>query len=279
MFIVEDILDVTKKGIHDGVNVGEKWHRLGIIKDPLALLDAIHRKKRLSLSGKAYNPSDYLLMLAYNGLKCHGMCCTSQEAFMSLEQHGPKHKVLIRAFVKKDNREVMLTKDHDVAKSLGGPNLVENLKPLCYECNNLKSALETRLVSINTKWPHLKDSLPLEIKILVEDFANLLSDEKNKKKLSMSNMVIHCNLSAHEEPDEEWNVLHTSVGAAFGFTEKGFHYFIKNRPGNTHWKSRQQKLLDYPFNLWKRIERVELPKTNSKTVSFPPNHSKKFKVR
>ena len=35
-------------------------------------------------------------------------------------------------------REIMITLDHHIPKSKGGPNTVENLNPMCYPCNQHK---------------------------------------------------------------------------------------------------------------------------------------------
>jgi|SRR6185312_2158967 len=38
-----------------------------------------------------------------------------------------------------DKEEVMMTKDHIIAKSKGGKNNISNYQPMCAECNQLKA--------------------------------------------------------------------------------------------------------------------------------------------
>lgn len=43
--------------------------------------------------------------------------------------------------VAENGRETLMTADHHVPRSLGGPSTVENLNPMCSPCNNTKGAI------------------------------------------------------------------------------------------------------------------------------------------
>ncbi len=45
-----------------------------------------------------------------------------------------------------DGREILFTHDHQIARSLGGPDTLENSVPMCESCNNEKSKKESSIV-------------------------------------------------------------------------------------------------------------------------------------
>lgn len=46
------------------------------------------------------------------------------------------------------NKHVMMTCDHKIARALGGANRLENLQPMCFNCNNAKAQIEGKLASL-----------------------------------------------------------------------------------------------------------------------------------
>jgi hypothetical protein len=80
-----------------------------------------------------------LKMFAMGQTKCVG--CGLQGDHFHIERHK-NDKVMpfsINLYGWKDGREVMLTWDHILPKSLGGSNRIENAQCMCKHCNERKS--------------------------------------------------------------------------------------------------------------------------------------------
>lgn len=87
------------------------------------------------LLGKTFNVSKKtafkIYVFAKKGASC--MCCGADDAVLKLTGEGHVH-----ALVNKSNKYIPLTVDHNMLKCLGGPDTLENLNPLCTECNSLR---------------------------------------------------------------------------------------------------------------------------------------------
>jgi 5-methylcytosine-specific restriction endonuclease McrA len=61
--------------------------------------------------------------------------------YFSLEKHGndTTGKFHFNLYGVKDGKPVMMTKDHIVPKSKGGSDRLENLQPMCVDCNSKKA--------------------------------------------------------------------------------------------------------------------------------------------
>lgn len=78
-------------------------------------------------------------LFATKGVRC--ACCGIEGEFFSLdaEDHGGRvthHFNLIA--IDADGREVLMTKDHILAKSRGGKDTLANYQPMCLPCNMSK---------------------------------------------------------------------------------------------------------------------------------------------
>lgn len=83
--------------------------------------------------------------------------------FVTEKSNGPYHFNLYG--VDADGDEILITKDHIIAKSLGGTDTIDNLQPLCMVCNGLKANKtieEWEVFDINTviiEKTYIKDSI------------------------------------------------------------------------------------------------------------------------
>ena len=83
-------------------------------------------------------------MQMFKAKGCDCKTCSTKGAFFRIEKtSGPKDKVFCNWHLNLYGydylgREVLMTKDHTVPKSQGGPDTLENLEPMCKICNNRK---------------------------------------------------------------------------------------------------------------------------------------------
>lgn len=272
MINLDGFLDQSSSGFQRPMSGNSSWTRLGTLLDPMAVLSLVHQESTFTLMGKTYESphSDHLQMLANNGLKCHGIGCDSSHAFLSLEQHGPEN-TSIRGFVKKDNQEILLTIDHDVARSLGGTNTLDNYKPLCSICNSKKSNVEYRNSVIHNAWPHVKNSFPEKVVMAIDAFRTLLEKVSKKESMATSNLILFCNLKANEKTiDTTLSDLYKNLGSVYLFTESGFAYFIRKFSAIGDWVAHNRVFIRNPIQLIQKIDGFfknktnELPKTKIK---------------
>lgn len=76
---------------------------------------------------------------AINGTDC--ICCGAKGAYFSLETSNKDINTGLHLNLYAINEygdTVLMTKDHIVLKSLGGPDDVSNYSPMCLRCNNLR---------------------------------------------------------------------------------------------------------------------------------------------
>lgn len=81
-------------------------------------------------------------LFATKGTKC--VKCGLEGQFFALERHpGDSHQNDSPHFnlygIDANGEEVLLTKDHIIPKSRGGPDKLDNLQTMCYSCNWQKS--------------------------------------------------------------------------------------------------------------------------------------------
>jgi hypothetical protein len=90
-------------------------------------------------------------LLGYTIFKEKGIdccCCPTKGAYFALERtpgggSSPYNQWHFNLYgIDKFGREVLLTKDHILAKSKGGTDDVENLQPMCMPCNTKKGSMD-----------------------------------------------------------------------------------------------------------------------------------------
>jgi 5-methylcytosine-specific restriction endonuclease McrA len=72
------------------------------------------RRARLDSVGGSYTPEEWRLLVQKYNYKC--LCCGKREP------------------------EIKLSVDHVIPISKGGPNVIQNIQPLCFPCNSRKKA-------------------------------------------------------------------------------------------------------------------------------------------
>jgi len=75
-------------------------------------------------------------LFKHKGCKCK---CGVEGTFFAKERHFNSDRWHFNLYGFRDGTEVMLTKDHIVPKSKGGPNHFDNYEPMCLDCNSDKA--------------------------------------------------------------------------------------------------------------------------------------------
>jgi len=71
------------------------------------------------------------------GLKC--VTCGIEGKYFALERHTSSRRFHFNLYaLDKDGKEVLMTKDHIVPQSKGGPNWLGNYQTMCHPCNRKK---------------------------------------------------------------------------------------------------------------------------------------------
>lgn len=78
-------------------------------------------------------------VFATKGLTC--VNCGIKGEFFSLERHKASihDKYHFNLYARKNEKDILMTKDHIIPKSKGGKNCLNNYQPMCAECNFRKA--------------------------------------------------------------------------------------------------------------------------------------------
>lgn len=137
--------------------------------------EILQNKKEKKINWNA-NDRDYKVnakssrnVLFFENNKC--VCCGIEGKVMSLEIHKDTTTPHFNLYSEKDDKLILMTKDHIMAKSCGGGENYSNFQVMCCECNSLKG-----------HHPITLDSLR-EIKKFMEENSQTLAKSVLQKKL------------------------------------------------------------------------------------------------
>ena len=110
--------------------------------------DAIGKKKiSIIVDGFKVYPISLRYITFFNkGTKC--VCCGREGAYFKLDK-GDKKSTTRRHFNLYTADGILMTKDHIVPKAKGGKDCLDNMQPLCEECNHIKADLEISLQQLS----------------------------------------------------------------------------------------------------------------------------------
>lgn len=119
-------------------------HRLGVysIEDIDKVIPSLPVEKpkstKIIIDGhNVYVDSLRLLCFKKDGYICKS--CGLKGSFFAIEQHDNDKSPHLELYaVKDDGTEVIMTRDHIIPRSRGGPNIIENLQAMCEPCNVAK---------------------------------------------------------------------------------------------------------------------------------------------
>lgn len=95
------------------------------------------RRKRYPFGNHAMKPwSLRYFVFMTKGVKCS--CCGMEGTHYFIERNPNETNYHFNLYGMKDGKEMMMTKDHHIPLSGDGFNTIQNLVPMCRECNQLK---------------------------------------------------------------------------------------------------------------------------------------------
>lgn len=115
-------------------------NKILIEKLPLSIIEDVYNKKETKIKIRKYKiktKDDRYLNFIENGFKCAK--CGIEGRFVNLECNSKLGNHLNVYGIDKENKEVLLTKDHIYPKSKGGLDDIKNYQVLCEKCNINKS--------------------------------------------------------------------------------------------------------------------------------------------
>jgi hypothetical protein len=155
--------------------------------------------------------------------KHHGIICVRcgvVGSFFAKEKHSPRdgsyHLDLYA--IRADGNEVLMTRDHIIAKADGGSDNLENMQTMCVKCNNLKGSgfLSRQEIRIKARHSQLRKnvaSLRDEIqraKATPEELLELLNSViKSVNKISCRSITSDALDNSEIEEIEKFDTFHT----------------------------------------------------------------------
>jgi len=91
--------------------------------------------------------SDRYEVFIKKGIKCSE--CGLEGSFFALETSKADEKVQrahFNLYAIKEDKEILMTKDHIVAYNLGGQDFIDNYRTLCSQCNGIKGSIEQKII-------------------------------------------------------------------------------------------------------------------------------------
>ena len=158
-------------------SIDEVFNIIG--KDNLMENHVNHSGRKESIVVEGYNV--YVKSLRYmtfyqKGVKC--ACCNREGSYFKLDGDVNTKR---RHFNLYSEDDVLMTKDHIIPKSLGGMDIVDNMQPMCVECNVKKGNgidKEYKIISVN------KDGNVKKYTTISNAVANILHSNGNDFKKS-----------------------------------------------------------------------------------------------
>lgn len=111
-------------------------------------------KPKYTYNGYTFNVISLRLQTFYQDFKQNKLCCASCElkaeffAIESAKNDISNKSVHINLYGKLNNKDILFTHDHTLARKLGGSNHLSNMKTMCSPCNAKKGKLEAELVTL-----------------------------------------------------------------------------------------------------------------------------------
>jgi len=85
--------------------------------------------------------SKSLVMFQKKGISC--IRCGKEGSYFSKERKEQDKHFHLTLYINENGKEILMTKDHIIPIDLGGTNDVNNLQPMCFNCNEKKSNTES----------------------------------------------------------------------------------------------------------------------------------------
>jgi len=181
-------------------------NRTRIAEFPISLVlnNVFSPKKTFEYEGEKYevkmNSQRYFMFR--ENLNC--VCCSLKGTRMFLEYHDADKVPHFNLYGEQNNELILMTKDHIIARALGGQDKHSNYQTMCLICNNLKGHSSLTLDSLK-KLRKIFDSnknnlTKKKLHLLIEDSKRKLAKSQKLKKAikpKNSNVVLKLDLNCY----------------------------------------------------------------------------------
>jgi 5-methylcytosine-specific restriction endonuclease McrA len=116
------------------------YDRFGIIQLD-EVISAVAQGRPIKFRGVVcHTGGNRLLTYHTHGVHCCVPGCKAHGQYFAVERaYDPNSQYHLNLYYKADEwQEIMMTSDHKIPKSLGGPDLITNRQPMCYPHNTQK---------------------------------------------------------------------------------------------------------------------------------------------
>ena len=193
----------------------------------LSVRGANNCKRKVRIAGHNINlTSDRYKVFMTKGTRC--VECGIEGTIWALERHTPgkgcvpNARYHLNLYAVTEQGEVMMTKDHIIPKSQGGPDRLDNYQPMCSICN------------------HRKDNIPASNKYKGH-YYNQSKSKSSGKKIWLLVVKTHESVSLRS-----FSAYHEAVICAEEMMRNTGQQFIEEIKG-TRWKTSDAKLYIDPL--------------------------------
>ena len=172
------------------------------LQEGFEVLDLEVRHDRLVKGKRVERPSGWALFKSLQGqpIRCHFCGCQADRWVMEKGRRDKVGHPVLNLYGNQDGKAVMMTRDHIIPKSLGGVDVVQNLRAACAPCNETRSNEVTpEVIEFAKQHPELVDPVRVQ--------RGLDSLQQHLVKLKQQEAVVQAEIARLEKPYRDMGYL------------------------------------------------------------------------
>ena len=126
------------------------------VDEILPLTGKEEKRLKCTVDGKDYFPSLHSLRYDTFRINCTCVNCGRVGTLMGLDIQSVHEEPHFNLYCMEDSKVVLMTKDHIIPKSKGGPNYIDNMQTMCSPCNVHKGNGDKPVVPIIEEFEGLR---------------------------------------------------------------------------------------------------------------------------